>query len=416
LSNYQTIEAAGQTLFVEDFDYSMENVLLDMTTGEDLTVAAGADDWEIRNVGVKGENTSGEGTVQFAFSVTDSDGTGIVEDVYAGDGATRGGDQDHGHGANGFWLDNDPEHKGELIVRNCHVAGWSDNGMYMSTVGPGSVTIDNCISYNNYVSEFRINCNGAIKNSAAFNDDDGYNGRPVWIWPYGSEAEIFNLDLDQGDYPYAIDLGREGDTTNVYAENLRYDGDFRQKGNVQINGDLDSQGTPDLTMPDRVPTSAVEAAEGSSGDSGSSLPHRFRIEGDGDSQAGVTFEVVVSGDATEMTTNEPRRQGNHGVQPRNGRTLYREDVWSGAEELAFDGEVVSFQADGSGEYTVYVNGEQVNDPVGLPQDLEARIEELEAENTELRGQVSSYEQEIADLKVEVQELETRIVDAVNTLK
>jgi len=415
--SYETIEARGQTLFVaDDFDGSMENVLLDMTTGEDLTVAAGSDNWEIRNVGVKGANTSGKGTVQFAFAVTDPNGTGIVENIYAGDGATRGpGDHEYGHGANGFWLDNDPEHVGELIVRNCHVAGWTDNGMYLSTVGIGSVTIDNCIAYNNYVSQFRINGNGTVKNSVAYNDDDGFDGRPVWVWPYGGEAELVSLDLDQGDYPYAIDLGRDGETTNVYAGDLRYDDDIRRKGSVRIAGDSDSQGTPDLSMPPRVPTSAVEAAEGLSGNPGSTLPHRFRIEGDGQSESGVTFEVTVSNDAIELTPEEPRRQGDHGIEPLAEGTLYREDVWSGAEELAFDGEIASFQANGSGDYTVYVNGREVDDPVGLPRDLEATVEELEFENTKLRGQISEYEREIADIKTKKQQLETRIQDALDIL-
>jgi len=100
--DYEVIEAEGQTITIGAGE-TWENKLIDMTTGQDIIVTAHSSDWTIRNVGFKGENTSGTGSATFGISDT-AGGTCTVENVYLGDGSSTGNGNPNGHGQTAFWV------------------------------------------------------------------------------------------------------------------------------------------------------------------------------------------------------------------------------------------------------------------------------------------------------------------------
>ena len=264
--DYEVIEAQGQTITI-DAGETWENKLIDMTTGQDIVITAHSSDWTIRNVGFKGENTSGTGSATFGISDT-AGGTSTVENVYLGDGSSTGNSNPNGHGQTAFWIA--PDHSGHIDFTNVNIQNFADNAIYGSAPGNkggGTVHIDSSFAANCYVSHFRLATEGSkVTNSSVYVDkSEGYVGRGIWAWAPGT-IEVDNCQIEMNGQNTAIDAGANGNPTEVVVTASEYDeaaGVAEHAGsNVQLGENVGTN--PDAFIPDGVPTSPEEAASGGS--------------------------------------------------------------------------------------------------------------------------------------------------------
>ncbi|ELY84837.1 hypothetical protein [Natrialba taiwanensis] len=263
-SDYERIDAEGQTITIESGD-TWENKLIDMTTGQDIVITAQGSDWTIRNIGFTGKNTSGTGSA--TFGISDSGGESSIENVYLGDGTDERNGSSSGHGQTAFWVN--PDHAGHIDFQNVNIQNFADNAIYGSapgTGGGGTLHIDSCFAANCYVSHFRVATEGSkITNSSVLVDDEGYQGRGIWAWAPGT-IEVDNCQIEMNGQNTAIDAGANGSATEVVVSDSDYDEEAGIAENAGSTVELgDSVGTdPEAVIPDGVPTDAEAAASGSS--------------------------------------------------------------------------------------------------------------------------------------------------------
>ncbi|OLZ40409.1 hypothetical protein A6E15_05150 [Natrinema saccharevitans] len=264
--DYEVIEAQGQTITLDEGE-TWENKLIDMTTGQDIVVTAHSSDWTIRNVGFKGENTSGTGSATFGISDT-GNGTSTVENVYLGDGSSTGNGNPNGHGQTAFWVA--PDHNGHIDFENVNIQNFADNAIYGSAPGNkggGTIHIDSSFAANCYVSHFRLGTEGSkVTNSSVYVDEsNGYVGRGIWAWAPGT-VEVEGCQIEMNGQNTAIDAGANGNPTEVVIADSEYDenaGVAEHAGSTVKLGD--GVGTdPEAVIPSGVPTSPEEAASGAS--------------------------------------------------------------------------------------------------------------------------------------------------------
>ncbi|TYT63529.1 hypothetical protein [Natrialba swarupiae] len=260
--DYEVIEAANQTITIDSGE-TWENKLIDMTTGQDVVITAHGSDWTVRNVGFRGENTSGTGSA--TFGISDAGGSSTIENVYLGDGSDSRNGSSSGHGQTAFWVD--PDHAGHVDFENVNIQGFADNAIYASApgnAGGGTVHIDSSFAANCYVSHFRLATEGSkVTNSCVYVDDEGYQGRGIWAWAPGT-VEVENCQLEMNGQNVAIDAGANGQGTTVAVRDTDYDetaGVQEHAGStVQLEDDVGT--APDAYIPNGVPTSAEDAAAG----------------------------------------------------------------------------------------------------------------------------------------------------------
>ena len=261
--DYEVIEASGQTITVGDGE-TWENKLIDLTNGQDVVVVTQGSDWTIRNVGVKGRNTSGTGSSMFGIS--DAGGSSTIENVYLGDGSDDRNASSSGHGQTAFWAN--PNHAGHIDMKNVNIQGFADNAVYGSAPGTGAggtIHIDRCFAANCYVSHFRLATEGSkVTNSSVLVNEEGYAGRGIWAWAPGT-IEVENCQISMHGHNTAIDAGANGKATEVVLTDTDYDeqaGIAEHAGsNVRLEGDSGTD--PTAFMPKGTPTTAEEAASGS---------------------------------------------------------------------------------------------------------------------------------------------------------
>jgi hypothetical protein len=234
----------------------LENVLID-AEGADVQVKSFGDGWTIRNVGIQGPT---ENTNPLIDLKTDG-GSGVIENVYLGDGGTDG--------QPGIFVHKD--HSGTIEIRNCYVADFRDNGIYASTPGQsdgggGATEIENCYGENNGRAHYRIGGEGSyVRDSIAYTDENTLTSRGVWV--RRDDATVENTD---------ITLTDSGSATSVVwatgGASVDYvDSDYRTTYPYgDFEGDVDTTDVgsdPSTEPPSGVPTSASEAAGGSSSSS-----------------------------------------------------------------------------------------------------------------------------------------------------
>lgn len=260
---YEVLEAQGQTIQIESGE-SWENKLVDMTTGQDITIIAEGSDWSVRNVGFEGQNTSGTGSATFGVADTGG-GTSTIENVYLGDGSDERNGSSTGHGQTAFWVN--PEHSGQLEFERLNIQGFADNAIYGSApggAGGGTVHIDSCFAANCYVSHYRVATEGSsIRNSSVLVDGDGFSGRGIWAWSPGT-IEVEGCQIEMNGHHQSIVAGANGQGTNVTVSDTDYDangGITEDAGSsVELASDVDTD--PEAFVPEGVPTSPDEAATG----------------------------------------------------------------------------------------------------------------------------------------------------------
>ena len=387
--DYEVIEARGQTIRVGRGD-TFENKLIDFTTGESFLLYVEGANSVIRNIGFKGLYRG----ASFIISIKAGRGDILFENIYLGDGATKEG-ADFVHGPGAVFMHRGS--KADLTFRHCNVQGFPNNGFYCSnTPYGGSVRFESCFGKNNGVTTFRCGSDDdEIVNCVAYNDTTDYgrgyggyvetNGRPVWVWN-GGTVTIRDSHFADGPYPYALVAGANGSPGSVDFQSGGYRGTIQRASGSTVSIGSDVSRTPDLSVPDGVPTSPEEAASGSGGSSSDSsntdtnddaeLPNLLLV--DGSSADATRYECTVSGDVEHSNAE--------GASIDDGDTIDGSTVqgtvadWKDA--FRFAGDIEDLTVDGPG--TVLVNGEAVD-----PADYGAELPHvLEVAGT---GTPASYE-------------------------
>ncbi|WP_193787918.1 hypothetical protein [Natronolimnohabitans innermongolicus] len=356
----EVIEADNSNYRLDDGEV-FENKIIDFTNGNWMTILASGTNWTIRNVGFRGTHTHDN----HAIVARDEGGnTSTIENVYLGDGCVRPSSYSS-HGQCGIFVHRG--HSGHLDIRNVYLEDWPNNGIYASAAAydtPGTVRIENCFGKNNYVSSFRISDDSEVVDSVAYNDGSGrYRGRPFWGW---GDQEISGCDFDGGSYGNGSSIyGRSGSRTHV--EDTRHSGySMSGSGSYSEGHGVENGGSPDLSVPDGVPTSASEAAGGeSSGDnpSGSDKPegdhddlqHVYEFAGrDEDEATDYYFEVeegpIKPSTANGATIDEDFMWVSDDGARAAGRISDDHHAWE------FDTDIVDATVDGSADVTI--NGVQ----------------------------------------------------------
>ncbi|MFC6733667.1 right-handed parallel beta-helix repeat-containing protein [Haladaptatus sp. DYSN1] len=393
---------------------TLENVLIDVSaSGADLLIKAEGNDWTIRNVGIKGQFDVGEdGGYGYVFRF---DGNGLIENVYLGDGFKWG------ISSKGAMLSG-PEHSGHVTIRNCYVAGWSDNAIYAAgsgrVTGPGSTdgqggnyTFENCYFRDNNISHLRLAADGTVVKGCVFHNtgnvrpemntsagqSDVVNSRGIYTG-YGDPSQVitvtdcdFNItgsntcSTDNWDYSacgssvaQSTDHSTYGACSTVRFENSRING--RTLGDyVEVASSTETgPDAPNIRVPAGVPQSPEEAADGSASSTDSSAPtttstveeepapdEEEQQPADGSilSITGVNGQVTnyafaVTGSLEKSDANDAT------IDPGDDLSGSSADgaVAGGTDSYVFDGEFTKFTLDG--EATVTVDGSEVD-----PEDL-----------------------------------------------
>lgn len=154
-------------------DIRIENFTLD-TTGDGVSPqvdVSADDDLVVRNIYKNGRQD--EGGVALGFSTNTADGTALLENVRAPDGGE----------SVGLYIQSD----GPVTVRNCHLAGFENNGLYAS-MGSGAVHVEGGTFRNNNVAQVRLGCANSSVRGATIEvdrrvpaDQDTVNMRGVRI-------------------------------------------------------------------------------------------------------------------------------------------------------------------------------------------------------------------------------------------
>jgi hypothetical protein len=380
-ASYETITVPAGERYVRRIgsDESFENVLVDVSaSGAGFKLVASGTGWAIRNVGIGGRiDATGHDEV-FNLAVEEG-GTGLVENLYLGDGAVDG---------NRAPIFVPLGHAGTMTVRRLHIRHWPNNGFYGSAPGrgerdngDGAVRIESSYARNNNIDGFRLGTDGSsLRNSVVHVDGDvpdvfggAENARGLWI-KEGGRVTIENCDIliDHPDGGYCIRQGdgKDGDdgvARVVDSEIATTISRSRFRGNVTTS----SVGRdPDVTPPAGVPMSAEEAASGGdSTDPEPEGPGLFTISNRAyDTPA--TYEFTVSGalEATDSVNPNDEISGTSAQgQVNGGSDTYRvagaiTDLRiDGPVDLSMDGEAVTADApnrfaisdEGAGDPSVY---------------------------------------------------------------
>ncbi|MWV39239.1 hypothetical protein [Natrialba sp. INN-245] len=381
---YEEITARGQVIRIESGE-TYENKLFDLTNGNSVLLLVEGGNSVIRNIGFRGLHRGDE----FMISITAPSGDVLIENVYLGDGSTKEGESFvHGPGAVFY-------HRNascDVTFRHCNVQGWPNNGFYCSnTASGGSARFENCYGKNNGVSTYRVaGGNDVISNCVAYNDGTDYGpgwggyvedaGRPVWVWP-GGPVTIEDSEFASGGYPHAMVLRGSG--------RAQMSGGAIS-GSVQGGGLERSSvsGSPELSPPAGVPTSAEEAASGASSS---------RRDGDGADEdttddSSLPNLLVVDGDPSDASRYEFEVGGDVEKSNADGASIDEEDVVDGSsvygsvadwkDAFRFSGDLEGLTVDGPA--TVRVNDEVV-DPDAFGENLPHVLE------VDGRGAPTSYE-------------------------
>ena len=227
-----------------------------------------AGDFVMRDIVKEGTHPRTEddrGTAGFNVGVFDPDGTGVVERCSAPDGDNRSG-----RGAVGMFVHRN--HTGTLYVRDCHLEGFTDNGLYGSAPSlddGGPVHVEGGLYRNNNIAGVRVASAGCsirdvtIVNDSSVSFDYATNQRGIWM-PYPKDdITIENVDICQrvddedtaGDLGAGIVIGQPEAGGRVEDVRIRNDGDAPA---IHLGGenpgwtgtDIHLTGDGDMTYPE----------------------------------------------------------------------------------------------------------------------------------------------------------------------
>ncbi|WP_458187666.1 hypothetical protein [Haladaptatus sp. NG-WS-4] len=310
-ANYRTITlSAGETKTIQvGSGETFENVLIDQSAdGAQAKLVATGSDWTIRNVGFHGKAVGfGDGSFYQIMPRVDAGGTGVIENVYLGDGCEKV-DGETGY-AGGIWVQD--EHAGTLTIRNCNLQRFSNNGIYASgpgvpehATGNGPVQVEGCYVANCDIANVRLGTQGSFMRDSVIEvtgdgpqNRNGPNRRGFWGWY--ADIAVKNSDIQVGGSGagYAVNGGFHGGSVAVKNSDVT----------GGTTGDVSTTNvgaSPDTSIPVGVPTEAKQAAAG-----------RGKARTDGNSGNGGR-----SGNGGESDTNgssDGGRSGSHDDRPEN---------------------------------------------------------------------------------------------------
>jgi hypothetical protein len=169
-------------------DVRIENFTIDNTKdgqGPEVDISAFGG-LEFRNI-TKAGHHDGTGTA-FAFQMIRNDGQGIIENVRAPDGGT----------AVGMYLQGD----GPVTVRDCHIEGFTNNGLYASHIS-APVTVEGGHFKDNNIAQVRLGSDGSSLSDATLEvtepvvgpDTDVVNMRGVRIADGPGPVRVENCEI-----------------------------------------------------------------------------------------------------------------------------------------------------------------------------------------------------------------------------
>ncbi|ELZ00832.1 hypothetical protein C481_11375 [Natrialba asiatica DSM 12278] len=266
--DYEEITVAAgdsQTVRLSDGE-TLSNLLIDITAPDaSFHIRAIADDWEIRNIGFRGnwDSTAKENAI--ICQVNSSNATGLIENVYF-----MGSENDDTYpGITGINVANG--HAGDLEIRNVNIQNCPDNSIYGSNPGDssahpsgagggGPVVIKDSYARNSRAGGFRVGTDGSrVENCVITECDKG-------LWGYYEHIEVVDSDISNSHHADIICGApdwQKAQNAEITVTNTRY-GSENNRG-AAIHGS--SAGTPQRTEAgdvDGVPLSPEEAASGSS--------------------------------------------------------------------------------------------------------------------------------------------------------
>jgi hypothetical protein len=380
-ADYRTVtlsEGEKKKINLSDND-TLENVLFEVGANDTkLEIHAEGSGWAIRNIGVKGRfNGAPPDDSAEVISVNVSEGgTGLIENVYLGDGSTAE------EAVVGIFVA--LKHAGTVTIRRVYLRHWPGNGVYGAPPGRsapsdgggggGDVHIEQCYARNNNLSNFRVGTDGSyVRDSVVHVDDDvpyGYstpgkvNSRGIWV-KEGGHSTIENCDilLEHPDASYCVveyDNEEEGlarvSNCELKARNGA-DGLYRPDGNYTKNN---IGNDPDVAVPTGVPQSAKAAANGGTnnggggGGGGDDLPHRITMDGKGPGLTNYSFNV--SGDLEPA----PPSDGEAGNDVNDGNMTGAVND-GGTDAFNFSGNIGYFNYS-KGDILVTVDGHIIDNP------------------------------------------------------
>lgn len=148
-----------------------------------------------------GDHGERKGPFNIVPGVTDSDGSGIIENVHSPDGTVEY------YRKGGVWVAN--QHAGHLLFRRCSFEEFTDNAIYASGAGvpsrgmDGSVGVENCFFRNNNTTSIRLGTPDSYAKNCTVIFEEGkiprlpwgaLTGRAAWLW-YGFDGYLENIDV-----------------------------------------------------------------------------------------------------------------------------------------------------------------------------------------------------------------------------
>ncbi|WP_226007302.1 right-handed parallel beta-helix repeat-containing protein [Natrinema salinisoli] len=298
--DYDVIEVSPGETFEKDISSgeTWENKLIDITaSGAGYSISATADDFEMRNIGVRGEWDHDPGSQVIIVEVESADASGLIENVYLGDGAAGGGDP------GGIYVHND--HSGTLTIRGCNIQGFPDNGIYASGPGladrgnGGVVQIENTYAADCGSSGLRIGSDGSsVQNCVAWNCDRG-----LWCL-FSDQLEANGCDFGGSGYDIRVGSGSQesgGPYGELTVNDTSWGTQQLERSQNEIHGS--SSGSPNNRGPADVgaPTSAEAAAAGTATDGTSGSDETTTDEEPDSSESSHLLAFVTSSDAYNDT-------------------------------------------------------------------------------------------------------------------
>lgn len=270
---------AGETYRVSlGDDETFENVLIDISAkGAGYEIVADGDNWEIRNVGIRGEWDHIPNNQPFRVAVPSEDATGVIDTVYLGDGVndiSGWRPSDNPSGIWTYWY-----HAGEIDVYRVNIQEFPDNALYCSQAGnsndhpnPGSngiVRVHDSYMANNKTSNLRLGTDGSYAENCVL-----WNNYHKGHWQFYNSGELIDCDIGPADGRQHLSIGSgtwdSGANASLTVTNTRFDeGGVRTRRGAMLNGS--AAGEPIHRMPDGCPTTPEEAA-GSAASSTSGEP------------------------------------------------------------------------------------------------------------------------------------------------
>ena len=332
----RVVVEAGQTArrTVGDGE-TLSNILFDVSAEEaDVRIIANGSNWTIRNIGIDGRYSGTDFNNIMNLTVDDVGGSGLVENVYFGDGAIE---------EEGTPIFVPLDHAGTLTIRRANFQEWPGNAIYGSAPGReerggqnGDVRIEECYARNNNIASYRVGTDGSyIRDSVVHVDGDvpdvqggKENARGVWVKEDGT-VDIENSDilLEHPDGSYCVvenDDNSEGLARVIDSQVAARDGaDGRFKGNV-VTQNVGND--PDVSPPNGVPTSAEEACTGRRDDAPPADAKELTFDGL-ETDVPFQYSVTVSGDIEKAESDPGDNADSVSGNTATGAARLKQDIY-----------------------------------------------------------------------------------------